>query len=78
MAVSTGTGFTFNKALGAGLGGMVFGAVGPMLLGALNFIHPIAGAFNPALGALVGFAAAVVTYFTPKNAPAKVDGGLQR
>lgn len=69
----TTMGFSFNKALGAGVGGLVFGAVGPMLLGVLNFVHPIAGAFNPALGALVGLAAAAVTWFTPKNAPKTVE-----
>lgn len=61
------TGLTFNKALGAGLGGVMLGALGPMLLGALHWIHPIAGAFNPILGLLVGGAVAVVTWLTPKN-----------
>lgn len=60
-------GFTFNKALGAGLGGLVFGSLGPMLLGVLQWVHPIAGAFNPVLGVLVGLAASAMTYFFPKN-----------
>lgn len=67
MAVSTGGGLTINKALGAGFGGLVFGSVVPMLLGALNWIHPIAGAFNPILGAFVGVLTGVLTYFVPKN-----------
>lgn len=66
-------GFTFNKALGAGLGGVMFGALGPMLLGALHWIHPIAGAFNPFLGLLVGGGVAVVTWLTKKNAEKVVE-----
>ena len=64
-------GLTWNKALGASLGGVMFGALGPMLLGALNWVHPIAGAFNPVLGGLVGVGVFVMTYFTKKNAEPK-------
>jgi len=64
-------GFTFNKALGAGVGGVVLGTFGPMLLGLLHLVQPVASAINPALGVLVGVVVSVVTWFTPKNAAPK-------
>jgi hypothetical protein len=69
MAVPAG--FTINKAIGGGLGGLVFGTFGPVILGFLHVIQPVAGAVNPALGALVGVLTFVVTYLTPKNAAPK-------
>lgn len=64
-------GFTFNKALGAGVSGVLVGALGPMLLGLLHMIQPVAAAFNPALGVLVGLVVSAVTWFTKKNAAPK-------
>lgn len=61
-------GFTFNKALGAGIGGVVFGTLGPWMLELLHFIQPVAAAVNPVLGVMVGVLTFVVTYLTPKNA----------
>lgn len=60
-------GFTFNKALGAGLGGLVFGTFGPALLGLLHAVQPVAAGVNPLLGALVGLTVAAVTWLSPKN-----------
>jgi len=64
-------GFTFNKALGAGVGGLVLGTFGGMLLGLLHLIQPVAASVNPALGVLVGVVVSVVTWLTPKNAAPK-------
>ena len=64
-------GFTINKAIGGGLGGLVFGTFAPALLGLLHFVQPMAGAVNPVLGAVVGVLVFVVTYLTPKNAAPK-------
>lgn len=61
-------GFTFNKALGAGVGGVVSSTFLLWLADALHFIQPMAAMVFPGFGLLVGFAAGVVTYFTKKNA----------
>lgn len=62
--------FAFNKALGAGVAGGVLGTFVPTLLGLLHMVAPVAGAVNPALGAVVGIGVAVLTWLTPKNKPA--------
>jgi hypothetical protein len=64
-------GFSFNKALGAGVSAGLLGTFLPALLGLLHWVQPVAGAVNPVLGALVGLGALVLTWLTPKNAPAK-------
>lgn len=64
-------GFTFNKALGAGVSAGLFATFLPALLGMLHMIQPVAAGVNPLLGTLVGLAAMVVTWLTPKNAEPK-------
>jgi hypothetical protein len=62
--------FVFNKALGAGVAGAALGTFVPTLLGVLHVVAPVAGAVNPALGAVVGIGVAILTWLTPKNKPA--------
>lgn len=64
-------GFSFNKALGAGVSAGLFAAFLPALLGLLHMIQPVAAGVSPLLGALVGLGALVVTWLTPKNADPK-------
>lgn len=59
--------FAFNKALGGGVAGAVLGTFLPALLGVLHLVQPVAGAVNPAFGALVGLGVAFFTWLTPKN-----------
>lgn len=60
-------GFSFNKALGAGVSAGLLGTFLPAVLGVLHWVQPIAGAVNPALGAFIGIGAAILTWLTPKN-----------
>lgn len=61
-------GFSFNKALGAGVSGGLLATFIPALLGLLHMIQPAAAGINPILGVFVGVGAAILTWLTPKNA----------
>lgn len=62
------TGFSFNKALGAGVSSGVLTTFLPALMGLLHWVQPVAGAVNPLFGGAVGLLVAGLTWLTPKNA----------
>ncbi len=65
---TTGVGFTWNKAGVAGIVSFLLTTFVPALLGVLHVVGPIAGAANPAAGAIVGVITAALTWLAPKNA----------
>lgn len=60
--------FTFNKALGAGVGSGLLSAGLPLLADFLNLIQPVAN-LVPGLGLLVGVGTFAITWLTKANAP---------
>jgi hypothetical protein len=64
---TSGVGFTWNKALVSGVVSFLLTTFVPALLGVLHVVGPIAGAANPAAGAIVGVITAALTWLT-KNA----------
>ena len=62
---------TWNKALGAGAGGVVFGTLVPWVLELLHFMQPVAAAVIPGGGVMIGVLTFIVTWLAPKNAGPK-------